>query len=131
MKLSKRQLKRIIREEYSRINRRRLISEAGEGENHSAEIQQAVSELRSKLEQRKERNLEFVEFMLNDFFMRLENLGEDDGEFMDDTYYRPGKVLEYTDTPFDLTEVDMFLTRPIDKVVDQYGLTISWNYSWT
>ena len=130
MRLTKGQLKRIIREEYSYASRRGLIHESAGGGNHSAEIQRAVSELQVMLEQRKERNLEFVEFMLNDFFTRLENLGDDD-YFLDDTYYRAGKVLERTDTPFELTEVDNFLTRPIDKVVDQYGLTISWMYSWS
>lgn len=141
MRLTKRQLKRIIREEYSRAKRRGILMEFGPvsaedraefeyepaGE-HSAEIQKAVSEAKAMLEKKQARNLKFIEFMLNDFFMRLSRGGD---EFLDEYGYAAGRVLEKTDTPFNLTEVDHYDHRQIEKVVRKHGYDCSWYYSWT
>ena len=147
MRLTKRQLKTIIREEYSRLKRRGLIvemgpvsaedmadfeyDESGAAEEYSSEVQKAVSEAKNFLQKRQARNLEFIEFMLNDFFMRLSR-GCDEflGEFYGRDSYEAGKVLEETDTPFKLTEINRYDTRHIKKVVEKHGFDCSWSFSW-
>ena len=149
MRLTKRQLKQIIREEYSNLHRTGLLREfgpasaedladfeyekSGTAKNHSSEIQAAVSETKAFIQSRLARNIEFIEFMLNDFFMRLSQGA--DGEFLEDDeewgkIYYAGRVLEDTKTPFKLTEVDHFLTRHLEKAIQNHGFGCNWGYSW-
>lgn len=147
MRLTKRQLKRIIREEYSNLKRGRLIREfgpptaedladyeydqSGKSARFSAEVQKAVQATKSHLQQRMDRNLKFVEFTLNDMFQRLsqvtdEYLEEWDGKII----YNAGRMFEDNPTPFKLTEINNMTTRFIEKVANEHGVTISWSYSW-
>jgi len=147
MKLTKRQLKRIIREEHSKLRRRGLLrefgpasaedmadfeyDESGAAERNKGVVQKAMQEVKAELEKRQKRNVQFIQFVMNDLLKRMSR-GEDEYYYEDDgrMYYRVGRVLQDTDTPFKLTEIDNFLTWVIDRFCDDNDIRCSWSYSW-
>jgi hypothetical protein len=147
MRLTKGQLKRIIREEHSKLRRRGLLrefgpasaedmadfeyDESGAAERNKGTVQKMMKAVEAELEKRKKRNVQFIQFAMNDLLKRMsrgydEYLEKDD----DKIYYNIGSVLQNTDTPFSLSEVDRFITSPIRDFCNDNDITISWSYSW-
>lgn len=149
MKITQRQLKRIIREEYTNLSRRGLIrefgpptkedledyeyDESGAKQEFSEDVQKAVQATKKHLQQRMDKNLKFVEYTLNDMFQRLAKGGDEyleEDDYKGGYRYSAGSVFQEKDTPFKLTEINWMSTRFIEEIADSYGISVSWSYSW-